>query len=102
MYIWVPLLIAFCFVSAYCAKMSNNKIEYGSAYVFVSSLFGVFLWMWVSKISKNLLFDSVIYDIILTITFTCSFIFLKCGTTFDVTNWVGLAFAIIGLIMMKL
>lgn len=101
-YLWTIMLVISSFLGAYSAKLSNNNIPYGNLYVFLCGMFGIFLWMWVAKISKNLLFDSVLYDIILTTVFTLSFIILKCGTAFAPINWIGLALAIIGLILMKI
>ena len=101
-YIWIPPLIISCIISAYAAKLSNNNVPYGSLYVFLASLVGIFIWLWVTKISKNILFDSIIYDIILTTVFTATFIFLKCGDTFNIYNWIGIALALLGLVLMKI
>jgi len=98
---WITLLILISMISAYCAKLSNMKIPFGGLYVFISSMLGALTWVWVTKVSKNLIFDSLLYDIILVITFTSSFVFLKCGQSFSIMNWIGLITAIIGLILMK-
>jgi hypothetical protein len=102
-YLWIPLLITSSLIGSYCAKLSNTGVKYGSLYVFLCSLVGILTWIWVTKISKNLIFDSILYDGIMVISFTLGFVLLKCGTSqFDMINWVGLGLAVIGLIMMKL
>jgi vacuolar-type H+-ATPase subunit I/STV1 len=102
-YLWIPLLILTSLIGSYCAKLSNTGVKYGSLYVFLCSLFGVLSWIWVTKVSKNLVFDSILYDSIMVVTFTLGFVLLKCGTTeFGMINWAGLGLAVIGLIMMKL
>lgn len=100
-HIWIIFLILVSILSAYCAKLCNTKVPYGSIYVFISSIIGSLIWVWVTKISKNLIFDSILYDTILVITFTLSFVFLKYGQFFTILNWIGVILAIIGLILMK-
>jgi len=101
-YIWVIILILVCCSNAYFSKLNNNNVPYSSIYLFLGSLIGALLWIWVTKISKNLLFDSILYDIILVVVFTGCFIFLKCGTGFTMINWCGLVLAVFGLILMKI
>lgn len=101
-YLWLPILILSSALGAYCAKLSNSGTPYGSVYVFFVSMIGVILWVWASRISKNLLFDSILYDVVMSLSFAISFILLKYGETFTMFNWMGVALAIIGLIMMKL
>ena len=102
MYTWVVLLIFTSAIGAYCAKLSNTGVPYGSLYVFLSSMLGVLLWVWASRISKNLLFDSILYDIVMSVSFVGSFVLLKYGETFTLLNWVGLVCAVIGLVLMKI
>jgi len=101
-YLWVPMLIVTCMISAYASKLSNIRAPHGTLYVFLTSILSVFLWMAVSKLSKNLLFDSLLYDIILTIVFSASFIYLQCSPNFTTLNWIGVAITIFGLILMKI
>jgi hypothetical protein len=101
-YIWVIFLIASSLLGAYCAKLSNSHIPYGSLYVFLCSLIGMFIWVWLTRVSKNLIFDSLLFDIVMTISFTAGFVLLKYGSTFHLANWIGLAFAVLGLMLMKI
>lgn len=101
-YIWILFLIASSILGAYCAKLSNMKVPYGSLYVFLSSMIGLSIWMWVSRTTKNLLFDSVVYDVVMSVAFITGFVLFKCGTAFSVVNWIGLIIAVIGLVLMKL
>lgn len=103
MYNWILILIIVSCASAYCSKLSNDNSPYGSIAIFITGVFNLLIWIWVTKHSKNLLFDSVLYDTVLCIAYAVIFILFKCGTTsFDVTNWIGLILAIAGLIMMKI
>jgi hypothetical protein len=65
-------------------------------------MLGTLVWVWVSRISKNLLLDNILYDIIMSLSYTGTFILLKYGESFTPLNWVGIALAVIGLVLMKI
>ena len=101
-YLICTLLILNSILGAWCAKLSNNNVPYAGWYVYIVGSIGILLWVWASRISKNLLFDSMLYDIILTIMFTGTLIILKCGSSFTMYNWIGVVLALIGLILIKI
>jgi hypothetical protein len=102
MYNWIFVLIIVSCAGAYCSKFSNDNNSYSSIPILITGIFNLLIWIWVTKVSKNLLFDSVLYDSILCITYVGVFILLKCGTSsFDITNWIGLIMVVGGLILMK-
>ena len=101
-YLWAISLILTSLMSTYCAKLSNEGVKYGSLYVFICGILNVLTWLWVTKVSKNLLFDTVVFDGIMVITFALGFMMLKCGTSeFEIRNWIGLIMALIGVILMR-
>ena len=103
MYAWSLILIVVCLLSAYASKLSNDQVPFAWVYIVLAGITNALVWSWVTKTSKNLLFDSILYDIIMVIIFTGMFIIFKCGTTsFSNINWIGLTLAISGLILMKL
>lgn len=99
--IWIPIVIIWYAVYAYVSKLSNDtKSTTSLIYVFILGLCP--LWAIVTRISKNLIFDGMLYDIVLTLTFTITLIFLGGGKAFSNFNWMGLFLVILGFIFMKI
>ena len=101
-YLWVLPLIAVCCVGAYVSKLSNDKVPYGALYVFLGSLLSALLWVWVSKVSKNLLIDGIIFDVVVVVVYAGAYVYLGFAAGFTWLNWAGLAAAVLGLAMMKI
>lgn len=101
-YFWVIFLILCSIGGAYFAKLSNIHVPYSGWGVFVCCLVNAFVWVWVTKISQNLLFDSMLFDVVMMVTFSVCLILLKCGEFFTFLNWVGLILTMLGLILMKI
>lgn len=100
-YLWAIFLIVTSLLGAYCASISNNGVKYGMLYTFLASIANVLIWTWVSRTSKHLFLDAVLYDIIVVIAYATGFIVLKYGHGFSILNWVGLILALSGLILLK-
>jgi len=100
-YIWIMPLMLICWLGAYCSKMSNDKVPYGALYVFLVSVTCALVWVWVSRVSKNLLVDSVVFDVVVCIVYAGAYMYLGFGSGFSWLNWIGLTAAIIGLVLMK-
>ena len=58
-------------------------------------------WAIVSRISKSILFDGILYDIIMFGTFAATMAFLGAGDRFSAYNWFGAVLIVIGLVLMK-
>jgi hypothetical protein len=101
-YVWILPLILICSLGAYCSKLSNDKVPYGATYVFLVSIFCALVWVWVSKVSKNLLMDSVIFDVVVCVVYAGAYAYLGFASGFTWYNWAGLFAAMVGLVMMKL
>jgi hypothetical protein len=58
-------------------------------------------WIMVTRVSKNLLFDGMLYDNIMFLTYITTLIMLRAGDKFLLHHWVGLGLVVIGSILMR-
>ena len=95
---WMIAVGVVCSAQAYFSHLNN---QHGGKYAIFLYMCGLFpIWTMVSRYSKNLVFDGIFYDIIVTISFALALIFFS-GQTFKPINWLGLAIIIFGLILIK-
>jgi hypothetical protein len=60
------------------------------------------LWATISRVSKNLMFDGMLFDVLLFITYSIIFMILeKHYLSFKIYNYIGFVFIIIGFILIK-
>jgi hypothetical protein len=88
--------------SLYAYVSRYNNIKHSLLSFIIVSLVGAFpLWSFVSRVSKNLLFDGLLYDSCMLLSFVITFILLGEGKAFNLIQWFGLISCIMGLILMK-
>lgn len=104
---WIPTVICYYFVYSYLSKVNNDHSDiepwYTSKYLWVMSVYGLLcpFWLIISRISKNLLFDGMLYDNIMFLTYVTTMILLKSGDKFLPHHWVGLGLVVFGSILMR-
>lgn len=60
------------------------------------------LWATISRVSKNLMFDGMLFDILLFITYGIIFMILeKHYITFTLLHYIGFTLIILGMILVK-
>lgn len=59
-------------------------------------------WCLAAYFSKNLIFDGVLFDLVITLSGILFFVILGQGATFTTINWIGTVVVTIGLILMRL
>ena len=92
----------FIFYLCYYYLSKQNQLQ-GGMYFWVVLALGAFPgWALVSRYSKHLLFDGLLYDAILISTYPIMMYFMGEMKKFSTIGYVGLVFVIIGLIMMKI
>lgn len=101
-YIWVPFLIIFSILMAFISKKSNDSHKYWSYFLILTGTINSLLWIWLTKLSKNIIFDSMLYSIIISIGLTLTFIFMGCGSKFNNIQWIGTFLTLLGFILIKL
>ena len=101
-YLWVPVLMIAAATGAYVANLNNQGVAYGKLYVVLASFMTMFTWLWVTCVSKNLVFDSLVFDMVLAVVFTSCLIGLQSsGHSFTLVNYIGVALALVGLVCLK-
>lgn len=60
------------------------------------------IWAFISKYSKNIVFDELLFVVTLTASELITVSLLKANNNFSTVNWAGMVIAFAGLILMKL
>lgn len=96
---WILIFLFYSF-QAYCSKQANND----SKLFFYLTWFIGFIpfWALVAKHSKNLIYDGMLYDFCILISYILTFILLGCGENFNKMNWIGLILIISGFALMRI
>ena len=105
---WIPAVIIYYIGYSWLSKINNDHsgIEpwYTSKYLWAMFIFVLIcpFWLIVSRVSKNLLFDGMLYDNIMFITYVVTMIVLSSGDKFALHHWIGLGLVLIGSILMRI
>jgi hypothetical protein len=99
-------IAALSFVSAKYAEQTNrqgNELQQTSnaSKVFAVGIMFNVLWTLMCVFSKDLLFDSALYDVLVTLFYYPSLLLMGLGVGLSLVNITGFALIIIGLICMK-
>jgi len=96
---WIPLVAIYYWIAGYLSY-KNNTVD-GKQWMLFLYVFGlVQLWPFVSRVSKNLIFDAMVYDFLIVFVGTVSVMYIS-GKSFSIYQWVGMLLAIIGIILVQ-
>ena len=100
-YWWIPVVVVWYGAYGVCSVKNN---EVGSKLWFWLTFFvGLCpLWAWVSKHSKNIVIDAVLYDVFIVLGSFMAMYFMGAGKGLTPLNWFGAFCVISGLILLKL
>lgn len=59
------------------------------------------LWAIISRYSKNLIYDGMIYDLIILIGVYGGMVLMGAGQNFSTPQWIGTIFVLVGLVIIK-
>lgn len=100
---WIIALIMTSSLAAYFSKQYNDSGKTLHFWLLMSfGVCGMYLWTVVSRRSDNLVFDNVLFDMILDVVYVVVFICLGCAAAFRPVNWIGVVAVLLGLLLMKL
>jgi len=90
---WVPLVVVYYIVYSWLSKQNN---EFGGKWLWIALIWGAICPMWivVSRLSKNLLFDGMLYDNLMFLTYVCTMIFLGAHARLVIHQWFGLSLVV--------
>lgn len=100
-YLWIPLVIIVYSLVAVISKKANDTQEWS----WIWMLYGlniVGIWPLLSKYSKNILFDGLLHDFIVFMTFYGTLLIMGSASTFSATQWIATTMIILGFILFKL
>jgi hypothetical protein len=98
---YIPFVIILYSILAFFSFKNNN--EKTTIWFISSALIGMVpLWALVSSYSKNILFDSLLYDIIQLLTYVIvTGILVQSSISFNKYQYFGILLIIIGFIIMR-
>ena len=96
---WIPTAMAFYIFTAWLSKQSQ---EFGGIYFWILACVPVPLWALVTRVSKNLVLDALIYDIVMLTFFYLGLMIFGSMSGFSTSQYIGLGIALCGLIIMKI
>lgn len=107
-FIYYPLVVSsifvYYFISAYigCKNNTDSTHWLNSKWFWITFIYGALcpLWTIVSKISNNILFDAILYDITVMVSFTIGIIYFT-SSKFTIYQYIGIILIIIGLIIFR-
>jgi len=98
-FLFIPAVIIAYMI---CAIMSyyNNTTKNNLLFIAIMIWGALPIWAFVSRYSKHLLFDGLLYDSLMTASFAITTIFLT-NAKFSLINITGILLVISGLILIK-
>lgn len=107
----IGILVLSFFSAQYAEKIFDKQAQTheetverykNAAKIFSIGLFFNAIWVFICLYSTNLIFDSIVYDTLVTVFYTASLIFMGMGVALTMTNYIGLTLIIIGLTLMRI
>jgi hypothetical protein len=97
--IWSAVFLLNCFW-AYINYLNNVKCGF-FWWACILSVISAPLFPLISKYSKNLIVDGLVYDVIIFFAYTFTLIALGCSKILTPHQWIGFVLTVIGFILMK-
>lgn len=96
---WVPLVVLEYFVIGFLTVKNNNAAGW-SWLLWISGALPI--WPLISRYSKDVVFDGLVFDICMTVTYTLTVFFLtKSFAKFSLTQYIGLSLILSGLFLFR-
>lgn len=98
-FIWIPFAIILYIIHGWLSYKTNSG-KHSSHYIAYIILSALVFWPFVARYSKNLIFDGLLFDVIMTVSYTMSVIYFS-GFKMNLYQWLGLILAFVGLFLFK-
>lgn len=98
---WIPSVILW-YMFYYIMSKINNSVKSIWIFILMMVLGACPFWAIVSRSSKNLVFDGMLYDITMFLTMIVTFSLLGVGKSFAIYQWIGLVLVFVGFILMRI
>ena len=99
-FIWIPLVFIFYFIYGWLSYKNSSTAN--NLWFWVIYLYGAIfqLWAFVSKFSKNIVLDALVYDLVMAISLYCALLFFK-NTMPTIPQIIGIVLCIVGLLLIR-
>lgn len=105
---WIPLVIA-NYVTYYWISIKNNEDQllgnswYTSKWFWIMfSMSAVQVWLFVSRFTSRMVFDGLLYDMIIVLVFPISMMIFGQTVHLNKLQWIGLIIVVFGFILLRL
>ena len=98
--VWIPLFIILNFFGCYFSNKLNITHE-NKWFWFLYGTTVIPSWVIICKYSKNIVFDAILYDLILLVSYSI-FLIILTKVSLNVYNVFGLLLIFIGVILFKI
>jgi len=100
--LWVPATFIYYGIYALIANKSNLTHE--RFWLIATFICGALcpLWMLVSRYSKDLMFDGLLYDIVILLSYVAAMFYVGRMESFGPLNYFGIFLLVIGMILVKI
>lgn len=99
-FLWIPITIVYNFVACWVSVKYNNT-DFIRSWLFIGSLAFIPTWAIAGYFSRNLIFDGMLYDLMLIMTTPFIMTYLGQAQNFSMINWIGVSLALIGVFLVK-
>jgi len=100
-YLWVILVMLIYIGSAYTTNKLNTTKDNIWFYLNWSLNF-LPIWAFIAKGSKTIVFDGMLFDVVMVVTYTISILLItRSFETMKLVNYIGIVFVIVGLTLFK-
>ena len=98
-YLWVPILVILHIISSKLSILNQNGSNKAAIWMWIIGALPI--WIVISRYSKSILLDAMLYDTLLVIVYTVGIAYFgdKSLTTL---NYVGIGLMFAGLVLVKL
>ena len=99
---WITF--TFIYYAIYGVVAHKNNTIGGNFWLVATYLCGALcpLWLIVSKYSKNLVFDGLLYDIVILLSYVAAMFYVGRLESFGPFNYFGVFLLVIGMILVKI
>jgi hypothetical protein len=99
-FVWIPLTLVFNFITCWIA-VRYNQTSFLKNYLLMVAISWIPTWSLASYVSKNLIFDGMLYNTIMIVSSPLIMMYLGQANKFSNLNYVGVFFTIVGLYLIK-
>lgn len=97
---WVPFVTLLYVIQSWLTIQNNNHGGKWFWIFFLASLFTP--WVLISKFSKDIMFDAMIFDAILVLSYTLGLLyFTNSFSKFSYPQWIGIFLILVGMVVFK-